>query len=151
MLQGDSKLVLQAFTDSNWAACPNTRRSVTGSVLMLGNSPICWKSKKQHTVSRSSAEAEYRAIANAASEVVWLTRLLEDLGISNLQPNTIHCDNQSAIHIAKNPMFHEHTKHKEVDCHFTRERIVEGLVRLTYLPTKNQLADVCLQHNSNYY
>ena len=74
---------------------------------MLDNFPICWKSKKQHTVSKSSSETEYKAIANAASEVVWLVRLLKDRGLTNLQPDTIHCDNQYALYIAKNPVLHE--------------------------------------------
>ena len=120
----------------------DTRRSVSGYILMLGKSPISWKSKKQPTVSRSSTEAEYRAIASAASEVTWLVRLLEELGIKDLKPITLHCDNQSSIHIAKNPIFHERTKHIEIDCHFTREKIIEGLIQLTYLPTQSQLADV---------
>ena len=141
-LAGGSKLCLQAFTDFDWAACPNTRRSITGYILMLENSPISWKFKKQQIVSRFSSEVEYRAIADAASKVVWIIRLLEDQGLTKLQPVTIHCDNQSAIHIAKKPVLHEHTKYIEIDCHFIREKIVEGLLNLTYLPTQNQLSNV---------
>lgn len=81
-------------------------------------------------------------MASAASEVTWAVRLLEDLGVTNLKPVTLHCDNQSALHIAKNPVFHERTKHIELDCHFTRDKVMEGLLQLTYLPTKSQLADV---------
>ena len=77
-------------------------------------------------MSRSSSEAKYRAIAYAASKVVWLIRLLNDLGLSNLKPVTIHYDNQLAIHVAKNHVLHDRTKHIEVHCHFTREKIVEG-------------------------
>lgn len=109
---------------------------------MLGQSPITWKSKKQSTVSRSSSEAEYRTMASAACEVTWLVRLLEELGVNNLTSVTLHCDNQSAIYIAKNPVFHERTKHIEVDCHFTRDKVLEGLIQLTYLPTQHQLTDV---------
>ena len=109
---------------------------------MLGNSSISWKSKKQHTVSKSSAEAEYRAMASAASEVTWVVRLLEEMGIDKLQPVTLHCDDQSALHIAKNPVFHERKKHIELDCHFTRDKVLEGLIELTYLSTLHQLADV---------
>lgn len=142
LLKASDTLTLQAFSDSDWAACPDTRRYVTCYVLLLGSSPVTWKSKKQSIVSRSSSESEYRAMASAASEVVWTVRLLEELGITNLKPVTLHCDNQSALHIAKNPVFHERTKHIEIDCHFTRDKVMEGLLQLTYLPTQNQLADV---------
>ena len=71
-----------------------------------------------------------------------MVRLLEELGVQNLKPVTLHCDNQSTIHIGKNPVFHERTKHIEIDCHFTRDKVMEGLLELTYLPTDHQLADV---------
>lgn len=121
---------------------PHTRRSVSGYVLQLGHSPIAWKSKKQSVVSKSSAEAEYRAMSSAASEVTWTVRLLEELGVLDLKPVTLFCDNQSALHIARNPVFHERTKHIEIDCHFTRDKVLEGLITLAYLPTYEQLADV---------
>jgi len=81
-------------------------------------------------------------MAHAASEVTWLVRLLAELGVHNLTPVQLHCDNQSALHIARNPVFHERTKHIDIDCHFTREKVLEGLLQLHYLPTYSQLADV---------
>ncbi|XP_074342118.1 uncharacterized protein LOC141679540 [Apium graveolens] len=127
-LKGSDALTLQAYSDSDWAACPNTRRSL--------------EIKKQTTVSKSSSEAEYRAMVAAASEVAWLVRLFGDIGITNLQPITLFCDDQSAMHIAKNPAFHERTKHIDIDCHFTRDKALEGLIELSYLPTTDQLADL---------
>ena len=93
-------------------------------------------------MARSSAEAEYRAMAQAAAEITWLTSLLQELGVTHLKPVTLHCDNQSALHIPRNPVFHERTKHIEVDCHFTRDNVMEGLIQLHYLPTNSQLDDV---------
>lgn len=81
-------------------------------------------------------------MASAASEVTWLVRLLEELGVTNLKPITLHYDNQYALYIVKNPVFHERTKHIELDCHFTCENVLEGLLQLSYLPTQHQLADI---------
>lgn len=142
LLKADAHIKLQAFTDSDWATCPDSRKSVTGYLMMLGNCPITWKSKKQTTISKSSSEAEYRGMASAASEITWLIRLLADIGVTDLLPVTLHCDNQSAIQIAKNPVFHECTKHIEIDCHFTLDKVMEGLIQLSYLATQSQLADV---------
>ncbi|XP_021715954.1 uncharacterized protein LOC110683853 [Chenopodium quinoa] len=136
LLRATDQLTLQAFfCDSNWETCPSSRKSVTGYVLLLCNSLISWKSKKQITNSKSSAEAEYRAMAHAASEVAWLVRILEELGLGSLKPVKLFCDSQSAIHIAKYSIFNERTKHIEVDCHFTRDKVLEDLIELTYIPT----------------
>lgn len=81
-------------------------------------------------------------MAQAAVDITWLVHLLGKLGVNNLQPVTLHCDNQSALHIARNPVFHECTKHIDLDCHFTSEKVMEGLIQLSYLPTASQLADV---------
>lgn len=91
-------------------------------------------------MSRSSSEAEYRAMTSTASEVTWLVRLLTELVVQNLTPITLHCENQSALYIAKNPVFLKRTKHIKLDCLFTRDKVLEGLLRLPYLPTQHQLA-----------
>lgn len=81
-------------------------------------------------------------MANAASEITWVVRLLKDIGVDKLEPVTLHCDSQSAIYIAKNPVFYDRTKHIEIDCHFTRDKVLEGLIQLSYLPTQHQLVDI---------
>ncbi|XP_060188506.1 uncharacterized mitochondrial protein AtMg00810-like [Lycium barbarum] len=137
-----SDLSLAAYCDSDWAACPDPRRSVSGFCVLLGNSLISWKAKKQHVVSLSSAKAEYRAMSKVVAELTWLVRLLSDFGIAISAPIPVFCDNQAAIHIAKNPVFHERTKHIEIDCHFIRTKLGHGLVDLHHVPTGSQLADV---------
>lgn len=142
MLRADSDLSLQGWCDSDWAACPVTRRSLSGWLVFLGQSPISWKTKKQHTVSRSSAEAEYRAMAAVTCELKWLKGLLLSLGVHHPKAIKLFCDSQSALHMAKNPVFHERTKHIEVDCHFVRDAITDGLIAPSYVPTVTQLADI---------
>lgn len=110
--------------------------------MLIGDCPVSWKSKKQTTVSLSSAEAEYRAARKVVGELVWLERLLHELGEAPSLPISVFCDCQAAIHIAKNSVFHERTKRIEVDCHFVRDKLQEGLVTLHHIPTIKQLADI---------
>lgn len=137
-----SSLQLIAFSDADWGACLDTRKSVTGFCLFIGDSPVSWKSKKQTTISRSSAEAEYRALAATTSEIVWVQQLLSDFQVKLPSPAVIFCDNLAAIHIASNPIFHKRTKHIEIDCHFVRDKVSAGSIKLFRVRTRNQLADI---------
>ena len=141
-LSSESDLQLHGWCDADWAGCPLTRRSLTGWIVFLGNSPVSWKTKKQHIVSRSSAEAECRSMAMTTCELTWLKALLESLGVSHLAPMSLHCDNQSALHMSQNPVFHERTKHIEVDCHFIRDAIVAGSITTKFVTSSLQLADI---------
>ncbi|KAJ9548782.1 LOW QUALITY PROTEIN: hypothetical protein OSB04_021325 [Centaurea solstitialis] len=142
LLRSDSDLHLSGWCDSDWASCPLTRRSVSGWVVFLGHSPISWKTKKQVIVSRSSAEAEYRSIASVTCELKWLKGLLDSLGVQHPRAISLYCDSQSALHLAKNPVFHERTKHIEVDCHFIRDAIQDGIITPSHVSTNCQLADI---------
>src|SRR3954467_5849452 len=93
----------------------------TGYCIFLGSSLVSWRSKRQEVVSRSSTEAEYRAMADTILEIHWLCKFLSDIEISIKTPISMHCDNKSAIAIASNPVFHNRTKHIDVDCHITRQ------------------------------
>ncbi|XP_043721119.1 uncharacterized mitochondrial protein AtMg00810-like [Telopea speciosissima] len=119
--RSDSTLDLYVNCDSNWANCPMTRRSTIGYCVLLSSSLISWKTKKQHTISQSSAEAKYRAMAVATCELIWLTYLLRDIGLPHRPLVPLYCDNQAALHIAANLVFYERTKHIEIDCHLVRE------------------------------
>lgn len=133
---------LQAYCDADWAGDPNDRKSTTGFVILLNAAPISWCSKKQTAVSRSSTEAEYRSMADTSSELQWLLHLLKDLHIDLVQVPTLHCDNISALALATNPVHHSKLKHIEADVHFTRDKVKAGTIRLQFVSSKDQLADI---------
>lgn len=142
VVHNSHKLNLQAFCDADWAGDPNDRKSTTGFVILLNQSPISWCSKKQTSVSRSSTEAEYRSMADTSSELQWLTHLLKDLHIDLDSIPTLHCDNISALALATNPVYHSKLTHIEADVHFTRERVKAGTIKLAFVSSKEQLADL---------
>ncbi|XP_042380465.1 uncharacterized mitochondrial protein AtMg00810-like [Zingiber officinale] len=133
---------VEGYTDSDWAGNSLDRKSTTGFCITVGGNLVSWKSKKQEVVARSSAEAEYRAMATTACELVWLKSLLSDLGCPCATPMILYCDNQAAMQIAANPVFHERTKHIEVDCHFIRQQVQSKLIKTCYVRSQDQLADV---------
>ena len=142
LLRTDCDLTLYGWCDSDWVSYPLTRRSLTGWIVMLGHSHISWKTKIQHTVSRSSAEAEYRSMATTTCELKWLKGLLMLLGVHHTTPMRLYCDSHAALHLAANPVFHERTKHIVVDYHFVRDEIQNDSISPSYVPTQSQLADI---------
>ncbi|KAL0641354.1 hypothetical protein Bca4012_102580 [Brassica carinata] len=130
------------YCDADWAGDRVDRRSTTGYCTFIGGNLVTWKSKKQKVISCSSAEAEYRAMLKLTNELVWIKGILKHLEIEQSTPMTMHCDNQAAIHIASNSVFHERTKHIEVDCHKVRQMIILGVILPCYTRSEDQLADV---------
>ncbi|GJX51286.1 hypothetical protein Tco_0278131 [Tanacetum coccineum] len=122
-----SGTVLKSYSDADWARCTDTRRSVSGFCIFMNESLVSWKSKKQNTISKSSTEAEYRTLASVTSEVIWVLKILKDLYCSNLLPVKVFCDNNSIIRIAANPIFHERTKHLEIDLYLLWGQVAKKL------------------------
>ncbi|GJV18967.1 ribonuclease H-like domain-containing protein [Tanacetum coccineum] len=137
-----SSMFLNAYSDADWAKCIVTRKSVTGYCVFLNKSLVSWKSKKQNNLFKSSTEAKYRALASVTSEVIWILKILKDLQIEKLLPVSLHCDSNLAIKITVNLVFHERTKHLEINLHFVREKILKGVVKTVKVDSANQIADI---------
>ncbi|KAM1686822.1 hypothetical protein ACFX2K_034872 [Malus domestica] len=113
-----------------------------GYCTFVGGNLVTWKSKKQHVIVRSSTEAEYRAMVATACELIWLKRLLSDLRFINTTYMSLICDNQAAMHIAANPMFHERTKHIEVNCHFVGAQVQTQVIWTIFMQSHDQRANL---------
>jgi len=130
------------LTDADWAGDQDDRRSTSGYVTYVWGNLVTWRSKKQSVVARSSAEAEFRAIALGICEGLWVKRVLEELRMPMKLPIRLHSDNMAAINMSHNPIQHDRTKHVEIDRHFIREKIDAKTIDLRYIPSKEQTADV---------
>ncbi|GAV87964.1 hypothetical protein CFOL_v3_31388, partial [Cephalotus follicularis] len=138
----DSHLTVEAYTDTDWAGCPDDRRSTSGYCTFVGGNLVTWRSKKQMVVARSSAEAEFRRVAHGICELLWLQGLLAYLNFPVQSPMKLFCDSKSAISIAHNPVQHDRTKHVEIIRHFIKENLEQGVIIMHFISSEAQLADV---------
>jgi hypothetical protein len=142
LLRHSASSELTVYTDADWAGCPDTRQSTSGYTVFLSTNLISWSSKRQNVVSRSSAEAEYRAVANGVAEACWLRQLLQELHAPLTNSTLIYCDNVSVVYLSTNPIQHQRMKHVEIDLHFVWERVAIGDVRVLHVLTTSQFADI---------
>lgn len=140
-IRKSNSTLLSVFTDADWAGCLDYRRSTGGFAVFLGPNLISWSSRKQPTVSRSSTEAEYKALANGTAEAIWVQSLLKELRVCQPRPPVLWCDNLGATYLTANPVFHARTKHIEVDFHFVRERVAMGALDVRFISSNDQIAD----------
>ncbi|GJY63777.1 ribonuclease H-like domain-containing protein, partial [Tanacetum coccineum] len=122
-LFSSSTTSLVAYLDADWAGCPTTRRSTSGYCVFFDNNLLSWSSKRQPTLFRSSAEAEYRGVSNAVAETCWLRNLLRELHTPLSFATLVYCDNVSAVYLSSNPVQHQRTKHIQIDIHFVRDLV----------------------------
>lgn len=140
-LKKDQKLHLSAFVEANWAGNHDDRTSTSTYIVYLGSNAISWCPRKQKNVARSSTEAEYWALGSCSTEILWLCNLLGELHISLAQCPTIFCDNIQVTYLSINPIFHSKMKHISIDYHFVCYHVTQGSFSVSYISTKNQLAN----------
>lgn len=140
-IRKNSSMLVSAFSDADWAGSVDDRRSTSGFAVFLGCNLVSWSARKQATVSRSSTEAEYKSLANATAEVIWIQTLLQELRVPSPPAAQLWCDNIGATYLSANPVFHARTKHIEVDYHFVRERVAQKLLNVRFISTIDQVAD----------
>jgi len=141
LLHRTSSIKLQAYSDADWAGCPNDQRSTGAYCVFLGSNLVSWSSCKQPTVSQSSTEPEYKVVANT-TELLWIRALLQELGIRLSSPPTLWCDNIGATYMSVNSVFHGRTKHVEIDFHFVRDHVANKSLDIYFIPSSDQLVDV---------
>jgi hypothetical protein len=122
--------MVSTFVDADWAGCPNDQRSTCGFVVFFRTNLISWSARKQATVSRSSTKAEYKALANAMAEVMWIQKLLQELRVPSPRSAQLWCDNIGATYLTSNMVFHARMKHIEVDYHSVWERVTQKLLEV---------------------
>ncbi|GJY03720.1 ribonuclease H-like domain-containing protein [Tanacetum coccineum] len=133
---------LVGYTDVDWAGCPSTRMSTSDYCVFLGDNLLSWSAERQHIISRSSAEAEYRGVVNVVTETAWIHNLLRELHSPLSTATPVYCDNVRAVYMSANPVQHQRTKHIEFDIHFVRDMVTAGHVRVLHVPSRFQYTDI---------
>jgi len=148
LLCRSSSHILQAYSDANWAGCPNNRKSTGGFCVFLGPNLISWSSRKQRTVLRSSNESEYRTFATTIAELILLQSMLHNLGLYLPLPPTLRCDNIGTTYLSANPAFYARTKHIEIDFHFVRDKVASKTLDVCFIFSKDNLANIFIKPTS---
>eukprot|EP00253_Pinus_taeda_P023740 PITA_23740 len=128
--------------NADWERSVDDRKSTSGGAFYMGSRLVSWFNKKQSSIALSMAEAKYVAVASCCTQLLWMMQTLQDIQIICTPPISILCDNTSAISISRNPVMHSKTKHIPFKYHFLREQVLEQKVKLEYVPSKEQVADI---------
>ena len=142
MFSKNDHLEVEGYTDADWAGNISDRKSTSGYFTFVGGNLVTWRSKKQKVVALSSAEAEFRGMAKGLCELLWLKRLLTEIGFAATSEMNLFCDNKAAIDISHNPIQHDRTKHVEVDRHFIKHNLETKIVQFPFVKSEDQLADI---------
>jgi hypothetical protein len=133
------------FTDADWVGNPTDRKSTSGGIFSIGSTTFSWYSKKQRSMALSLAEAEYMAASQAACEAIWMRKILVGLFGSHLEPTLIYCDNQSCIKLSINHVFHDISKHIDIQYHHLRDCVQRKIMLLQYIPMEDQDVDILMK------
>jgi hypothetical protein len=137
-----SSSYLVIYSNADWAGCPDTWCSTSGFCAYLCPNLVSWSSKRQGTVSRSSAKAEHHSVANAVTESCWLCQLLQELGQSPPRATIVFCDNINVTYMSNNLVHHPCAKYIEIDLHFVHDKVSHGEVKVLHVPSAHQFADI---------
>jgi len=135
-------LKIKRYTDADWARSIEDRRSTSGYFTFMGGNLVTWRSKKQEVVARSSAEAEYRGMAKAICELLWIRNLMQELLVEQTNAMKLYCDSKAACDIAHNLVQHDRTKHVEVDRYFIKEKLEEKIIKVLHIRSQEQFANI---------